>query len=174
MANGRGEKLVMSFHGLPHRSLMLGDPYHCECLATARLLAAALSSSRTDWIATFQSRFGRARWLQPYTLPTLLELARSGDAGGSTSSARASSRDCLETLEEISIEARDGLPRGGRNLVQLHPLPQRIRRSGSGRSPDLVQRHLSGWPVARLPDEASSARMRSARAKRAQEHWRTA
>jgi ferrochelatase len=68
---GRGRKLVMSFHGMPKRTLHLGDPYHCECLKTGRLLADKLKLEADDWRVTFQSRFGRAEWLQPYTEPTL-------------------------------------------------------------------------------------------------------
>ena len=65
--DGRGERLVMSFHGVPRRTLELGDPYHCECHATARLLAERLGLARGEWVVTFQSRFGKAQWLQPYT-----------------------------------------------------------------------------------------------------------
>ena len=78
--HGRSEKLVMSFHGVPKRTLLLGDPYHCECHKTARLLAERLGISKTDYVVTFQSRFGRAEWLQPYTAPTLQQLASSGTA----------------------------------------------------------------------------------------------
>ena len=77
-AHGRGAKLVMSFHGLPRFALERGDPYHCECQATGRLLAEALGLTVDQHVITFQSRFGRAEWLQPYTEPTLIELARQG------------------------------------------------------------------------------------------------
>ena len=76
--NGRADRLVLSFHGLPRRSLTLGDPYHCECLKTARLLAERLKLREDFVVVTFQSRFGRAEWLQPYTEPTLVALARAG------------------------------------------------------------------------------------------------
>jgi hypothetical protein len=68
----------MSFHGVPKRTLMLGDPYYCECQKTARLLAARLRSAPDDYVVTFQSRFGKAEWLQPYTAPTVAELGASG------------------------------------------------------------------------------------------------
>lgn len=74
--NGRGEVLVISFHGLPRRSLDLGDPYHCHCQKTARLLAVELGLESKQYLVTFQSRFGRAEWLKPYTLDTLVQLGR--------------------------------------------------------------------------------------------------
>jgi ferrochelatase len=114
--NGRGDRLVLSFHGLPRRSLALGDPYHCECLKTARLLAERLKV-RADLVAvTFQSRFGRAEWLQPYTEPTLVALARSG-VGRVDVICPGFTSDCLETLEEIDQEARASfLAAGGKEF----------------------------------------------------------
>jgi protoporphyrin/coproporphyrin ferrochelatase len=96
---------VFSFHGLPKRSLLLGDPYHCECLKTGRLLAESLRLAESDYRITFQSRFGRAEWLQPYTEPTLVELARSGVKAVDVF-CPGFPADCLETLEEIAIEAK--------------------------------------------------------------------
>jgi ferrochelatase len=149
--NGRGEKLLMSFHGVPRRSLELGDPYHCECLATARLLADELRLKADDWIATFQSRFGRARWLEPYTLPTLLALARSGVKKIDVL-CPGFVADCLETLEEINIEARaEFLSAGGSEfnyIACLNESPAWIDALA-----DLAQRQLSGWPVSKLPEE---------------------
>ncbi|HEX2530895.1 MAG TPA: ferrochelatase, partial [Burkholderiaceae bacterium] len=77
-SNGRPDKLVMSFHGVPKRTLLLGDPYFCECQKTARLLATELGLRQDQYAVTFQSRFGRAEWLQPYTAPTLKQLAKEG------------------------------------------------------------------------------------------------
>lgn len=74
----RGDKLLLSFHGVPRRTLELGDPYHCACLKTGRLLGEALGLQPGQYLVTFQSRFGRAEWLQPYTAPTLEELGRVG------------------------------------------------------------------------------------------------
>jgi ferrochelatase len=68
----------MSFHGVPARTLQLGDPYHCECHKTARLLAEALSLRKEDYKVCFQSRFGKAKWLEPYTEPTVRQLAKDG------------------------------------------------------------------------------------------------
>jgi protoporphyrin/coproporphyrin ferrochelatase len=100
--NGRGEMLIMSFHGLPKRG---GELYERQCRATGKLLAGALSLKESEWRVTFQSRFGYAQWLQPYTEPTLVELARSGTQRIDVVCPGFVS-DCLETLEEIGIAAR--------------------------------------------------------------------
>jgi ferrochelatase len=119
-AHGKGEKLVMSFHGLPKRSVEQGDPYQAQCLATARILAGSLHLAPADYVVTFQSRFGTAEWLQPYTEPTLVALARQGVKRADVICPGFVS-DCLETLEEIAIEARRAFlaPGGG----EFHALP---------------------------------------------------
>jgi ferrochelatase len=115
--SGRGETLVMSFHGLPARG---AGSYKRECHTTGMLLAAALGLKDTQWQVTFQSRFGYAKWLQPYTEATLVELARRG-AGRVDVVCPGFVSDCLETLEEIGIVARRRfLEAGGR---ELHLLP---------------------------------------------------
>lgn len=147
----RGGKLVMSFHGLPRRSLALGDPYHCECLATARLLGNELGLHRDDWVATFQSRFGRARWLEPYTLPTLLDLATQGVKKVDVI-CPGFVADCLETLEEIDIEAKAAfLKAGGTDFNYIGCLNESSPWISA--LSDLVQRQLGGWPVARLSED---------------------
>ena len=103
--NGKADKLVMSFHGLPQRSVDRGDPYQKQCFATAALLARELKLEEKHFIVTFQSRFGAAKWLQPYTEPTLVALARSGVRRIDVVCPGFVS-DCLETLEEIDIAAR--------------------------------------------------------------------
>jgi protoporphyrin/coproporphyrin ferrochelatase len=105
MTHGRPDKLVLSFHGVPRRSLALGDPYHCECLKTARLLGERLKLGDSMLAVTFQSRFGKAEWLKPYTEPTLVALAREG-VGRVDVMCPGFAADCLETLEEINHEAR--------------------------------------------------------------------
>ena len=142
---GRGERLVMSFHGLPQRSGELGDPYPAECLDTARRLAARLGLREGEWIATFQSRFGRARWLQPYTAPTLAALARSGVREVDVV-CPGFVADCLETLEEIAIEARQAfLDAGGRALRYIGcPNDAAAFIEALAR---LAGRHLGGWPT---------------------------
>lgn len=118
--HGRGSMLVMSFHGLPRYTLERGDPYHCECHKTARLLAEALGLGAKEWTLTFQSRFGRTAWLQPYTEPTLIELARGGTQRVDVVCPGFVS-DCLETLEEIGIGGKQAfLTHGGR---EFHLVP---------------------------------------------------
>ena len=117
--NGRGEKLVMSFHGVPERTLHLGDPYHCECYKTARLVAQELGLQKQDYLVTFQSRFGKAKWLEPYTEPSLEALAREGVANVDVICPGFTS-DCLETLEEIAQEAQEAfLHAGGKRFTYI-------------------------------------------------------
>ena len=143
----RGGKLVMSFHGVPKRTLRLGDPYHCECQKTGRLLAEALGLAPDEYVITFQSRFGRAEWLQPYTAPTLEALARGG-AEAVDVICPGFPADCLETLEEIAIEGRDTFLRAGgreyRYIPCVNGAPAFIHALA-----DLCVEHLRGWPVAR-------------------------
>jgi ferrochelatase len=109
----RNDLLVMSYHGLPKRG---GEAYQAQCLATSRLLAEALNLKAGEWQATFQSRFGFAEWLQPYTEPTLVALATSGRVAVDVFCPGFVS-DCLETLEELGITAkRKFLDAGGREL----------------------------------------------------------
>jgi protoporphyrin/coproporphyrin ferrochelatase len=111
---GRGAMLVMSFHGMPERTLHLGDPYHCSCHKTARLLAAELGLPPEQYRVTFQSRFGQAKWLQPYTEATLQQLARDGIERVDIV-CPGFVADCLETLEEIDQEAREAFIAAGGN-----------------------------------------------------------
>lgn len=163
--NGRGDRLVMSFHGVPERTLHLGDPYHCECYKTARLLAETLSLKPNQYLVTFQSRFGKAKWLEPYTEPSLIALAQQGIkrvdliCPGFTS-------DCLETLEEIAQEAQEAyLHAGGESfhyIACLNDSPAWIQSLY-----ELSKSHLSGWPLtepdAKLLDiSRTEARQRGA------------
>lgn len=154
-AQERRGKLVMSFHGVPKRTLLLGDPYHCQCQKTARLLAEALKLGPDDYVVTFQSRFGRAEWLQPYTAPTLAALARGG-AESVDIMCPGFPADCLETLEEIAIEGRGTfLQAGGREyryIPCVNGSPAFIHALV-----DVCAEHLSGWPVARGGDAALRA-----------------
>jgi len=118
-AHGKA-KLLMSFHGLPKRAVDQGDPYQSQCVATAKILAGVLRLAPAEYLVSFQSRFGAAEWLQPYTEPTLRELARSGAARVDVLCPGFVS-DCLETLEEIAIEGRRSfLAAGGQ---EFHALP---------------------------------------------------
>ncbi|NML14329.1 ferrochelatase [Azohydromonas caseinilytica] len=147
--HGRGQKLVMSFHGVPRRTLELGDPYHCECHKTARLLAAQLGLGKDEWVVTFQSRFGKAEWLKPYTEPTLIQLARDGLKRVDVM-CPGFPADCLETLEEINMEVRAAFVQaGGREyhyIPCLNDAPVWLDALA-----DLAQRHLQGWPLAETP-----------------------
>jgi ferrochelatase len=96
----------MSFHGIPKRAVAKGDPYEQHCRRSAELLARELNLSPNQWLLTFQSRFGAAEWLQPYTQPTLEQLARDGVKCVDVI-CPGFPGDCLETLEEIGMECRD-------------------------------------------------------------------
>src|SRR5258706_13143290 len=118
-AHGKA-RLVMSFHGLPKRAVDKGDPYQTQCLATAKILAGSLRIAPADYLVAFQSRFGAAEWLQPYTEPTLVSLAKQGGKRVDVVCPGFVS-DCLETLEEIGIEGRKAfLGAGGE---EFHALP---------------------------------------------------
>ncbi|MDH4390077.1 MAG: ferrochelatase [Aquabacterium sp.] len=142
---GRGEKLVMSFHGVPARSLTLGDPYHCECHKTARLLGEALGIGAGDYIVTFQSRLGRAKWLEPYTEPTMKLLASQGTKR-IDAICPGFAADNLETLEEIAMEAKEAfLHAGGERFDFIDCLND--RPDWIGALADLSLQHLQGWPL---------------------------
>lgn len=147
---GRGEQLVLSFHGVPERSLQLGDPYHCQCHKTARLLAEALGLQKSEVKLTFQSRFGKAKWLEPYTEPTLVQLAGAGVKRVDLM-CPGFVADCLETLEEIDQEAREAfLGAGGTQFEYipcLNAAPAWIDALAG-----VVERHLAGWDTRAAPD----------------------
>ena len=105
-AHGKPDKLVLSYHGMPKLFHHQGDPYYCFCALTTRALAQALSLKEEDFVMTFQSRFGKAEWLKPYTDETLEELAKSGVKHVAIMSP-AFSADCLETLEELVEENKE-------------------------------------------------------------------
>lgn len=103
--NGKPQKIIFSYHGTPKRNLELGDPYYCLCIKTTRLVAEKLGLDKNDYIASFQSRFGYAEWLKPYTDETLKNLPAEGIKNIAILSP-AFSADCLETLEELAVENR--------------------------------------------------------------------
>ncbi|MFM8795840.1 MAG: ferrochelatase [Betaproteobacteria bacterium] len=143
--HGRSPKLLLSFHGVPERSLHLGDPYHCECYKTARLLREALGLAESEVVVTFQSRFGKAKWLEPYTEPTLIRMAQEGCERVDVMCPGFTS-DCLETLEEIAQEAQHAfLTSGGKafhSIPCLNDEPAWIEALAS-----IAEQHLQGWPV---------------------------
>ena len=141
--HGRGGLLLMSFHGVPERTLQLGDPYHCECLKTARLLAERLALKEGEWRVSFQSRFGRAKWLEPATQHVLTELGAAGTARVDVICPGFVS-DCLETLEEIAIEGRqDFQAAGGQELHYIACLND--HPAWIAALTELAQDHLQGW-----------------------------
>ena len=158
--NGQAEQLLMSFHGVPERTLQLGDPYHCECHKTARLLAEALGLGKDRYQVTFQSRFGRAAWLQPYTEPTLVKLAQTGTESVDVV-CPGFTGDCLETLEEINMEARHAfLQAGGKTFNYIHCLNDSPAWATALAA--LSAQHLSGWPTQVTPDENALAASKAA------------
>ena len=146
----------MSFHGVPERTLHLGDPYHCQCHKTGRLLAEALGLGKEEWTLTFQSRFGKAKWLEPYTEPTAIALAQRGVrqldvvCPGFTA-------DCLETLEEIAGEVREAFQHaGGRDLRYIPCL--NTHEAWLSALTDITLQHLRGWPTSAAEDPAQRER----------------
>jgi protoporphyrin/coproporphyrin ferrochelatase len=118
--HGKPEKLLLSYHGMPKRNLDLGDPYFCLCQKTTRLLAEKLGLNKEDYLTTFQSRFGYAEWLQPYTDKTLEDLAKSGVTNVAIVSP-AFSADCLETLEELAVENHEVFMQAGGKSYRYIP-----------------------------------------------------
>ncbi len=136
------QAIVASFHGMPQRTLALGDPYHCHCQKTARLLQEALGRELT---VTFQSRFGRAKWLEPATDGALAALPGQGVTRVAVV-APGFSADCLETLEEMAIRGRETfLEAGGTDFAYLPCL--NAEAAGIDMIETLLRRELAGWLV---------------------------
>lgn len=163
----RGELLLMSFHGIPRRNLLLGDPYFCECQKTARLLAYALNLSESEYRVTFQSRFGKAEWLQPYTDKTLQALPGRGIKNVDVV-CPGFAADCLETLEEIQVENRDCfLGVGGERYQYISALNADAKHIQA--LADVIQQHTQGWEeTASDWDQASIERYAEKTLQRAQ------
>lgn len=163
MDHGRPDKLIMSFHGIPRRSLKLGDPYHCECHKTGRLLAEALKLEKEQYMICFQSRFGRAEWLQPYFAPTLEQLGKSGTQRVDVI-CPGFAGDCLETLEEIGMEGKATfLGAGGSEYHYIPALNERDEWLHA--LSDIAERHLQGWldsaPAEQKKFELEQSRLRA-------------
>jgi ferrochelatase len=134
------ERLLLSFHGMPQRTLELGDPYHCHCRKTARLLGAAMGR---DVDVAFQSRFGRAKWLEPATDAVLKAYPGKGVRKVAIA-APGFSADCLETIEELGIRGRaDFLAAGGSHFARLDCLNDSA--AGMAMLEALIRRELAGW-----------------------------
>ena len=138
--------LLFSFHGVPRRYLLAGDPYHCHCLKSARLVAQRLGLDASAWSVSFQSQVGREEWLRPYTDETLPKW-RARDNGASASCVRDSPTDCLETLEEIAIRNRALFMGSGGEFYDYIPA---LNASDAHAEllAGLIAQHARGWPVA--------------------------
>jgi ferrochelatase len=155
---GRGERLIMSFHGIPKRYFDAGDPYFCECQKTARLLAHALELEDSEWQLTFQSRVGREQWLQPYTDYTLRGLPGQGVRNIDVV-CPGFSVDCLETLEEIAEQNRDlFISSGGERLAYVPALNDRSDHVDA--LVQLIGEHIQGWDSAGSVPSGSLAECR--------------
>jgi ferrochelatase len=142
-AKGRGDRLLMSFHGIPQRFVAGGDPYAAQCRASAEAIAAALSLSDSEWALTFQSRFGREPWLQPYTDKTLEQWGRE-KAGTIDVVCPGFAVDCLETLEEIAVEnAHAYVEAGGTALRYVPALNDDAAHVDALAA--LLRRQMGGW-----------------------------
>lgn len=160
--NGRGERLLFSFHGLPKRYLHAGDPYHCECHKTARLVAEMLELKNGEWQVTFQSRVGREEWLKPYTDVTVAELAKAGVKSIDVISPGFSA-DCLETLEEIAMQnAEIFREHGGKALRYIPALNDRDDHMRF--LAELAMSHMQGWPETSATWSKHRVRERAERA----------
>lgn len=137
------EVLLLSFHGMPERTLHLGDPYHCHCRKTARLLEQALARPGLRFVTTFQSRFGRAKWLEPATDKVIAKEAARGTKRMAIA-APGFAADCLETLEELAIRGREQFhAAGGEHFAALSCL--NTSEAGMDMLEALVRRELAGW-----------------------------
>ena len=161
---GRGEKLLMSFHGIPREYFLNGDPYHCECHATARRVATRLELNEDEWLVTFQSRFGPKEWLKPYTDETLRELATAGTRRVDVV-CPGFAVDCLETLEEIALLNRDEfLNAGGAEynyIPCLNDDPAQVSQLTA-----LIERRLAPWLMEKDKGSPAEISARSARARK--------
>ncbi len=157
--HGRPDKLVMSFHGVPRYTLDKGDPYHCECHKSGRLIAGALGLTSEQYTVSFQSRFGKAEWIKPYTTATLKEL-------GQQKTRRVDIicpgfvADCLETLEEIALEGKEDFQHAGGG--EYHYIPCINERNDWIHAlTDLVLDNLHGWLMTPNAAELEQSRLRA-------------
>ena len=140
----RPDVLVTSYHGLPKRYLVEnGDPYHCQCLKTSRLLRERLGFSKDEVVATFQSRFGSEEWLQPYTVEEVARLAEAGKKNIAVM-APAFSADCVETLEEINEEIKEAFEEAGGERFDYIPCLN-DDEAHIDMMEEILKVELSGW-----------------------------
>src|SRR5699024_2981670 len=141
--HGRGERLLFSYHGIPQRLVDQGDPYQRQCKAGTEAIAAALGLPEDEAIMTFQSRFGRDQWLQPYTAGTIEQLAREGVKRIDVV-CPGFAVDCLETLEEISIENAELFREHGGEVLNYVPCLN-DSPAHADLLADLARRELAAW-----------------------------
>lgn len=158
--HGRNQKLVLSYHGVPLKYLTKGDPYHCECHKTSRLLAERLGLASDDYMTTFQSRFGKEEWLKPYTDETLKSLPDRGVESIDVFCPGFSS-DCLETIEEINEENREYFMEAGGKafsyITALNATPGHIEALVQ-----LIEDNIKGWQLPENEADELAARLQRA------------
>jgi ferrochelatase len=157
-----GEHLLFSFHGVPRRYILSGDPYFCHCQKTARLVAESLRLSADQWSVSFQSRVGREEWLRPYTDHQVMEF---GDRGMKQLDVVCPgfASDCLETLEEIAMQNNEFFQEHGGERLRYIPALN-AREDHAAALVGLVSRHVNGWPEAigvEDPDAQEKTRQRA-------------
>lgn len=152
--HGRADKLIFSYHGIPKRYLLNGDPYHCECHKTSRLIAEALGLKDNEHFTSFQSRFGREEWLKPYTDQSLKEFPEQGVKSVQIV-CPGFAADCLETIEEIGEENREYfLEAGGERYEYIAAL--NADEAHILALTKLLESHLQGWAMASESTEQRS------------------
>lgn len=153
--NGMADKLLFSYHGIPKRYLLNGDPYHCECYKTSRLIAEKLGLTKEQYLTTFQSRFGREEWLKPYTDETLKALPTQGVASVQVF-CPGFSADCLETIEEIGEENKEYFEHaGGQRYEYISALNDRSDHIAA--LCQLITDNLQGWQLNGDPNRLARA-----------------
>ena len=161
--HGPAEKLLFSFHGIPRRNLMAGDPYHCQCHVSARQITERLGLKPEEWQLSFQSRLGKAEWLKPYTDETLEEMAHSGIKRVQVV-CPGFAIDCLETLEEIAEENREAFIEAGGESLEYIPCLNDTEVHAQLLAA-LCHEHGQGWPgfQGEAPENGASLTDRAAR-----------
>lgn len=143
-AETRPERLICSYHGVPERYLREGDPYHCQCQKTSRLLQERLGWEDGQIVTTFQSRFGPEEWLKPYTVEEVARLAKEDGVTNVAVCAPAFSADCIETLEEINEEIRESFEHaGGKHFTYIPCLNDDAAHIDA--LSGVIERNLKGW-----------------------------
>ncbi len=138
------DRILCSFHGIPYRYFMAGDPYHCFCQKTSRLLREEMGWDAGAWLTAFQSRFGPTQWLQPYTDKVLQRLAQSPDSRKVLVISPGFVADCIETLEELNIRGREDFMAAGGTHFSYAPC-MNDTEAGINMLTQIIRRELQGW-----------------------------